>query len=258
MQIQAHLLVSCQDITVYLDASGNASISVNDINGGSSDACGVASSVIDNSTFTCNDLGANTVILTVTDINGNVASCSSTVTVIDSIAPVLINIPADVIVSCDAIPSAASVTSSDNCSSTISFSETIAPVDGSTNGLKGYFAFEEGIGLSSADLSGNGSIANLTSSVGWTTGHQTNGGVNVNGTANSYVEIPNGTGGALDAVNAISIFASYNPTSLSGSTPIIQYNPNGWGVHLWDVGSGILFVRFTHRSKPWLYFSINC
>ena len=71
----------CQDITVQLDADGNAAITANEINNDSDDNCGVRSLTIDRDTFDCSDIGVNTVELTVTDINGNTATCSATVTV---------------------------------------------------------------------------------------------------------------------------------------------------------------------------------
>ncbi|GAB5418130.1 MAG: hypothetical protein Crog4KO_32100 [Crocinitomicaceae bacterium] len=77
----------CQDITVYLDGTGNASITSGDIDNGSSDNCGIASTLISQSTFTCANVGANSVTLTVTDIAGNSSACTSTVTVIDSVSP---------------------------------------------------------------------------------------------------------------------------------------------------------------------------
>ncbi|QIE60058.1 HYR domain-containing protein [Rasiella rasia] len=77
----------CQDITVQLDATGNASITPGDIDGGSTDNCGIAALGISPSTFTCADVGANTVTLTVTDVNGNSSTCTATVTVEDNVAP---------------------------------------------------------------------------------------------------------------------------------------------------------------------------
>ncbi len=78
----------CQDITVQLDATGVASITTGDIDNGSGDACGIASMTLDVTNFDCTNVGANTVILTVTDNNGNVSTCTSTVTVEDNVAPV--------------------------------------------------------------------------------------------------------------------------------------------------------------------------
>ena len=77
----------CQDITVQLDASGNASITGDDIDNGSNDACGIASLDLDDTDFTCADIGPNTVTLTVTDNNENSSSCTATVTVEDNVAP---------------------------------------------------------------------------------------------------------------------------------------------------------------------------
>ena len=71
----------CQDITVQLDTSGEVSINTGQIDNGSSDACGIASLVLDKTLFTCTDLGTNTVTLTATDNNGNIATCDATVTV---------------------------------------------------------------------------------------------------------------------------------------------------------------------------------
>ena len=79
--------VIAQNITVQLDASGNASITPAQIDNGSTDACGILSYSLDKTTFTCSNVGANTVTLTVTDVNGNVATKTAVVTVEDKVAP---------------------------------------------------------------------------------------------------------------------------------------------------------------------------
>ena len=79
-----------QDITAYLDASGNASIVAADIDNGSSDACGIASLTIDVSSFTCAEVGANAVVMTVTDVHGNMSTANATVTVVDTVAPTVV------------------------------------------------------------------------------------------------------------------------------------------------------------------------
>ncbi|MBK9328918.1 MAG: T9SS type A sorting domain-containing protein [Sphingobacteriales bacterium] len=71
----------CKDLTVSLDSTGYVSIKATDINNGSSDACGITSKSISQASFNCSNTGANTIILTVTDVNGNTSTCSSTVTV---------------------------------------------------------------------------------------------------------------------------------------------------------------------------------
>jgi uncharacterized protein YrzB (UPF0473 family) len=79
----------CEDITIQLDANGDASIVSTDIDGGSTDNCGIASLEIsaDDSDWGCADVGENIVVLTVTDIHGNVSTCEAIVTVEDNIAP---------------------------------------------------------------------------------------------------------------------------------------------------------------------------
>ena len=81
----------CQNVTVQLDAYGNGTTTATLVDNGSSDACGIALLVLDNKDFTCSDVGSgNTVILTVTDENGNSSTCSSVVTVEDNVPPVAI------------------------------------------------------------------------------------------------------------------------------------------------------------------------
>jgi gliding motility-associated-like protein len=92
--------VICQDITVSLDNTGIATISTADIDNGSTDACGIFSMSLDKTTFDCTDIGVNTVILTVTDVNGNSNTCSATVTVEDITPPTVIC--KDITVSLDA------------------------------------------------------------------------------------------------------------------------------------------------------------
>ncbi|NVJ46520.1 MAG: HYR domain-containing protein, partial [Cytophagia bacterium] len=56
-----------QNITVYLDENGNASITPDQINNGSFDNCEVENLTLDIDSFTCDDLGENTVTLTAWD-----------------------------------------------------------------------------------------------------------------------------------------------------------------------------------------------
>lgn len=77
----------CQDATVYLDMNGTASLSSGDVNSGSTDNCGINQLGISINSFTCGELGANTVTLTVEDVNGLSSSCDATVTVVDAISP---------------------------------------------------------------------------------------------------------------------------------------------------------------------------
>ncbi|MFD2541098.1 T9SS type A sorting domain-containing protein [Lacinutrix gracilariae] len=82
--------VVTQDITVQLDANGNATISESQIENGSTDNCAIASSSLDITSFTCEDLGANTVTLSVTDTSNNTETATAIVTVEDLISPTAI------------------------------------------------------------------------------------------------------------------------------------------------------------------------
>lgn len=82
--------IIAQNITVYLDSSGIASIDTNAINNGSEDACGIDTLYLDQSNFNCGDIGTNAVTLFAADVNSNIGSNTATVIVIDTIAPTLV------------------------------------------------------------------------------------------------------------------------------------------------------------------------
>ena len=64
------------------------------------------------------------------------------------------------------------------------------------------------------------------------------------GRSSSYVELPNT--GRLDARYSITILAWVYHEGRAG--PIFNYNPRGFGVHLWMVRPRELFARFVQRS----------
>ncbi len=72
----------CQDISVQLDASGEASIISDDLFAGTDNACGT-NLTLSQSDFTCSNIGTNEVVLTLTTDAGFTSSCTSTVTVTD-------------------------------------------------------------------------------------------------------------------------------------------------------------------------------
>ncbi|HSP83769.1 MAG TPA: HYR domain-containing protein, partial [Gillisia sp.] len=76
-----------KDITVQIGETGNVLITAADIDNGSSDSCGLGSMSVSPDTFTCSQVGVNTVTLTVIDNSGNEASTTATVTVEDNIPP---------------------------------------------------------------------------------------------------------------------------------------------------------------------------
>ncbi|MFN9518191.1 MAG: hypothetical protein ACK574_00475, partial [Bacteroidota bacterium] len=79
-----------RNITVYVNASGTVSITPTQVNNGSTDNCAIDSMRVVPNTFTCSNLGANTVTLTTYDRSGNFSSNTALVTVVDTVRPVVV------------------------------------------------------------------------------------------------------------------------------------------------------------------------
>ena len=112
--------VTLQNATIYLDATGNATVVSGDIVDAIDDACDEAPVVvITPNTFTCADLGANTVTVTVTDASNNQFSGTATVTVLDNLAPVVttqnINVYLDASGNASIVVADVVVSGTDNC-----------------------------------------------------------------------------------------------------------------------------------------------
>ena len=69
------------------------------------------------------------------------------------------------------------------------------------------------------------------------------GALDFSGKRNSYVRIPNN--GCLDTRYSMTIALWVYPESAG---PLVHYNPNGWGVHLWIVRPCSVYVGFVARS----------
>jgi len=113
-------VVNTQNININLDSNGSATITANQVNNGSTDNAQIASMSVAPDTFTCSDLGANTVTLTVTDTSGNTQTGTATVTVSDITVPT-ITAPATVNTTTNTACTATGVTlgtpvTADNCS----------------------------------------------------------------------------------------------------------------------------------------------
>jgi hypothetical protein len=87
--INAVPVAVAQPVTIYLDAAGVASVTAAQVNNGSPDACGIKTLVLSKTAFTCANLGANPVVLTVTDNYGNVSTANAVITVVDNTIPVI-------------------------------------------------------------------------------------------------------------------------------------------------------------------------
>ncbi|MFN7832451.1 MAG: HYR domain-containing protein, partial [Bacteroidota bacterium] len=80
----------CRDVTVSLNSAGTATVSSAQLDNGSSDNCSVLNFTPSSVSYTCADAGMQQVTLTVSDNSGHTASCTSTITVEDSAAPVAV------------------------------------------------------------------------------------------------------------------------------------------------------------------------
>ncbi|TPV31040.1 HYR domain-containing protein, partial [Paucihalobacter ruber] len=108
------------DITVECDAiPAPATVTA-------TDNCDTTLSV--NYTETSNTVvdGVGTIVRqwSITDNGGNTTTETQTISVVDSTAPELVGVPADITVECDAIPALPNVTATDNCDTTLSVNYT--------------------------------------------------------------------------------------------------------------------------------------
>ena len=108
-----------QDITVSLTVAGNAVITAEDVDGGSTAACGNSVDLsVTPTVFDCSDQGDNIVTLTVTASGGDSASCTAVVTIVDDLPPTIV-CPVDMTIDCNSDISNLDIfgdaTISDNC-----------------------------------------------------------------------------------------------------------------------------------------------
>ncbi|MGB1204456.1 MAG: HYR domain-containing protein [Chitinophagales bacterium] len=88
--------LNCQDITVSINENGIATVQAIDFNSGSAVPCGLVSATVYPSSFSCQDVGENEVLITVLDQAGNIATCSTSILVEDNDFPVLTNCPENI------------------------------------------------------------------------------------------------------------------------------------------------------------------
>ena len=148
---------SCQSLTLMLDDNGAVSISADQVNNNSVASCTIDTVTVDINQFSCDDIGVNAVVLTVTDIDGNTDSCNATVTIVDTTAPEITSCPEDSIETTPAgtafvIPDyTLEVTATDNCTTTPETTQN--PMAGTTVSA----GSNTMITLTSTDTAGNSS-----------------------------------------------------------------------------------------------------
>lgn len=119
----------CASPTIYLDETGFATLTEMEVDGGSIDNCGIVSMTIDQTSFSCEHLGIQSVEVTFADQQGNTSMCVATVTVEDLILPEITCLDLTVGLNDDGV---ASVPSSllvadffDNCAASFSTEEYV-------------------------------------------------------------------------------------------------------------------------------------
>lgn len=80
-------VLSLNDVSIYLDETGNATLTTSMIDNGSFDGCGPVQLSLSNTQYTVNDVGGNLVVVTATDASGNTNQGIIIVDVIDNVSP---------------------------------------------------------------------------------------------------------------------------------------------------------------------------
>ena len=120
------------DFTVELGQDGTATVAVSDVDNGSYDNCEIATIELDITNFDCNNVGENTVALTVTDIGGNTTTTTAIVTVEDNILPSYDNCPSNMVLPfCNPV-AIFDISVVDNCPSDVPIIQTSGLPSGST------------------------------------------------------------------------------------------------------------------------------
>lgn len=88
-----------QGVIVTLNSNGQGNLPVTAINNGSNDNCGIMQLTVSPNQFDCTDLGTQQVILTAVDGAGNIARCTTTVTVVDG-SSIAISCPPAITIDC--------------------------------------------------------------------------------------------------------------------------------------------------------------
>jgi gliding motility-associated-like protein len=215
----------CQNDTIYLDGSGNASIQPADIDGGSYDNAGVLNLAATQTAFSCNDLGSNNLALIVTDGSGNQAFCIASVLVLDTIAPTVACQSISIILNSQGVATIAAVEldngSTDNCGSG---SLLTYSVDQSVFTATGAYT----VTLTVTDGSGNSSSCTATVQVGDNnppTAQCQNATIYLDANGNASLLSSDLDGGSFDNGTIVSVIAEQTVFDCGdlGSNPVYLY-----------------------------------
>jgi hypothetical protein len=204
-------------LTLYLDPTNPVTLTPADLDAGSSDDCSTVAQLsfaLSQELFTCADIGVTPVILTVTDAAGESSTCSSDVTVVDTVAPLLLTQAITVYLDASG---QASITasdvdggSSDNCNLT---SLTVSPATFTCEDLRPDTAVDASSLFFSEYVEGSGLV--------------------------KYLEIFNGTGSTVDLADyQVELYSNGNATpndlfalsgSLANGAVLVVANPSATG-----------------------------
>lgn len=206
------------NITIQLDANGQASITAEQINNGSTDNVKVSNYSLDKTTFDCHNVGDNTVTLTVTDSTGNASTATAIVRVEDKAAPVVITKNISVILTGgNAAITASDINneSYDNCSiDSLWVSKT--SFDCSNIG-------KNNVTLNINDVFGNVSSASAIVTV---IGQSPDADITVSRTDNTFTGLDSKTIALGYGAQSLTLMASHN-SSVAGATKYV-WSPSSW------------------------------
>ncbi len=115
------------DVTLWLDANGQATLSPFTALAAATDDCGIADLSITPNQFNCSHLGAQTAVLTATDVSGNVSTAIINVTVLDGVVPIVVCPPDITVYQCAGPLDYALPQVTDNCTAELTQLEGPAP-----------------------------------------------------------------------------------------------------------------------------------
>ena len=126
---------SLPPVILELDATGSVTLAADFfVDGSSTDACGIDTETSPETIYDCDDIGTQMVMLTATDMNGNVGTTMCSVTVEDNMLPVSVTCPADFDMTITdpnvcTLDATATLDFSDNCTSAASLIITTTAVN---------------------------------------------------------------------------------------------------------------------------------